>query len=232
VLVGPGAAIVPEAKSALRKLVRVLPATFRADAEAAASAVVIDPTRWGERGRARPALVEVLQTAVVRRRKVHLVYANRARERTQRLVDPWGLADKDDVWYLVAGTEDGQRTFRVDRVLDAVVTDLAAERPADFELQQAWSRVVDEVEQQRALVTATVLIGAELLPVLRIQFGRQCDVDDPLDGHVRARLAAPTATMIAQRLAGWAALVEVMEPASVRAELARIGSELAERYAT
>jgi hypothetical protein len=38
--------------------------------------------------------------------------------------------------------------------------------------------------------------------------------------------------VIAQRLAGWGALVEVVELASVRAELARIGSELAERYAT
>src|SRR4029453_17261636 len=47
-LAGPAAAIAPEAKSALRKLVRALPDTFRADAEAAASAVVIDPARWGE----------------------------------------------------------------------------------------------------------------------------------------------------------------------------------------
>src|SRR4030081_1251080 len=37
-LVGPAAAIDPEAKSALRKLVRALPDPFRADAEAAAGA--------------------------------------------------------------------------------------------------------------------------------------------------------------------------------------------------
>ncbi len=232
-LVGPAAAIAPEAKSALRKLVRALPDTFRADAQAAASAVVIDPTRWGDRDRQRPALVEVLQTAIVRRRKVRLVYANRARERSQRLVDPWGLVDKDDIWYLVAGTDGGQRTFRVDRVIDAVVTDLAAERPADFELSQAWERVVDEVEQRRSLASATVLLDAKFLPVLRTQLGRQCDVDGPLDdGRVRARVAAPTALMIAQHLAGWGGLVEVVEPASVRAELARIGSELVQRYPT
>jgi predicted DNA-binding transcriptional regulator YafY len=232
-LVGPAASIAPEAKSALRKLVRALPETFRADAEAAASAVVIDPARWGERGRERPALVEVLQTAVVRRRKVRLVYANWAREQTQRLVDPWGLTDKDGVWYFLGGTEDGQRTFRVDRIVDVVITDLAAERPADFELSAAWARVVDEVEQQRSQVSATVLIDAELLPVLRTQFGRQCVVNSPVDGRrVSVRLAAPTAEMIARRLAGWGALVEVMEPASVRADLARIGAELTERYTT
>ena len=37
-LVGPAAAVAPEAKAALRKLVRALPDTFRADAEAVARA--------------------------------------------------------------------------------------------------------------------------------------------------------------------------------------------------
>src|SRR5688572_31048891 len=41
VLAGPSASVVPEAKAALRKLVRALPETFRSDAEAAAGAVVV-----------------------------------------------------------------------------------------------------------------------------------------------------------------------------------------------
>lgn len=230
-LLGPSAAVVPEVKAALRKLVRALPDTFRADAQAAADAVVIDPARWGEQDRPRPALVEVLQSAVVGRRKVRLAYTNRAREQTVRLVDPWGLADKDDVWYLVAGTENGQRTFRVDRVLEAVVTDLVAERPADFALPQEWERIVDEVELRRGGVWATVLIDSGLLPVLRKQFGRQCEVDGPVeDGRMQVRVQAPTATMIAQHLAGWGTTVEVAESATVQAELARIGADLAERY--
>ncbi|MER6945389.1 WYL domain-containing protein [Nonomuraea sp. NPDC000554] len=231
-LAGPAAATAPEVRSALRKLVRALPGTFRADAEAAAEAVVVDPVRWGERERERPPLVELLQTATVRRVKVRLVYTGRSRERTDRLVDPWGLIDKDDVWYLLAGTEGGQRTFRVDRIAEAVVTDLPAERPADFELSQAWQRVVDEVERQRSLVSATVLIEARYLPVLRTRFGRHCDVLDTLDdGRARARLTAPTPLMIAQDLAGWGTQIEVVESEEVRAELARIGAELTARYA-
>ncbi|MEU0571655.1 WYL domain-containing protein [Nonomuraea sp. NPDC005983] len=231
-LAGPAASTAPEVRSALRKLVRALPGTFRADAEAAAKAVVVDPVRWGEQERERPPLVELLQTATVRRLKVRLVYTGRRRERTDRLVDPWGLIDKDDVWYLLAGTEGGQRTFRVDRIAEAVVTDLPAERPADFELSQAWQRVVDEVERQRSLVCATVLIEARYLPVLRARFGRHCDVLDMLDdGRARARLTAPTPLMIAQDLAGWGAQIEVVESEEVRAELARIGAELTARYA-
>lgn len=230
-LVGPAAAIAPDAKAALRKLVRALPGTFRADAEAAASAIVIDPARWGENDRERPTLVKSLQAAVVRRRKVRLGYVNRARERTERLIDPLGLVDKDDIWYLIAETDGGRRTFRVDRVTEAVVTDLPAARPADFDLAAEWDRVVGEVEQQRSLVSATVHVEARFVSVLRGQFGRHCQVEGTHDdGRARVRLAAPTALDIARHLAGWGALLEVAESEPVRAELARIGRELVGRY--
>jgi predicted DNA-binding transcriptional regulator YafY len=230
-LVGPAAAVSGEAKAALRKLVRALPQTFRADAEAAASATVIDPTRWGERDRRRPEMVDLLQAAVIRRRKVRLAYKNSARERTERLVDPWGLVDKDDIWYLLAGTERGQRTFRVDRIIGADPTDQPAERPDDFTLATAWQQVVGEVEQRRSRTWATVLIEARFVPVLRTQFGRHCHTDGEVNhGRTRVRLAAPTPLDIARHLAGWGAMIEVVEPRSVQTELARIGAELAGRY--
>ena len=226
-LVGPAAAVAPEAKAALRKLVRALPDTFRADAEAAASAVVIDPARWGERARERSGLVELLQRAVVRRRKVRFTYASRGQERVGRTVDPWGLVDKDEIWYLIAGTERGQRTFRVDRIADASHADETFERPTDFDLSSAWDEVVTEVEQRRSGVSATVLVAARFVFVLRDQYGRHCEVLDTLDdGRVRVRLAAPTPLMIAQPLAGWGAMIEVEDSPEVRAELVRLGTEL------
>ncbi|GAA0408392.1 transcriptional regulator [Acrocarpospora corrugata] len=231
-LVGPAAAVSGEARAALRKLVRALPQTFRADAEAAAGATMVDPTRWGERDRDRPGLVDLLQAAVVRRGKVRLTYTSGARERTERLVDPWGLVDKDDIWYLIAGTERGQRTFRVDRIAEAELTDEPAERPDDFALAAAWERVVGEVEEKRSRTWAIVLIEARFVPVLRNQFGRHCHVEGELDdGRARVRLASPTPLDVARNLAGWGAMVEVVEPRSVQAELARIGAELAGRYA-
>ncbi|WP_039796742.1 helix-turn-helix transcriptional regulator [Nocardia araoensis] len=230
-LAGPSAGSVPEAKSALRKLVRALPQTFRGEAEAAADAVVIDPARWGATDRELPPLVSLLQRAVVQREKVLLRYANRTGERSERLVDPWGLADKDGVWYLIAGTERGQRTFRVDRICEASSTGEPAHRPADFDLADAWGRVVEEMERRRATIQATVLISDRLLPILRDQQGRNCLVDGPVpDGRVQVRVTAPTAWMLAQQLAGWGASIEVIDPPEVRAELARLGSELLERY--
>jgi len=227
-LVGPAAAVAPEAKAALRKLVRALPRTFR---EAAAGAVVIDPVSWGGEHRARDATVDLLQRAVVRRRRVRFSYAGRGVARSERVVDPWGLVEKDDVWYLVAGTDRGRRTFRVDRVEDAAMIDEEATRPDDFELAGAWDEVVTEVERRRSPVSAVILIESRFVHVLRRQFGRHCEVlgEEP-DGRTRVRLAAHMPLSIAERIAGWGATIEVIESAAVRAELARLGAELVARY--
>ena len=53
-LAGPAAEVSEQAKTALRKLVRALPATFRADAESAARTTIIDPSRWGGTPKATP----------------------------------------------------------------------------------------------------------------------------------------------------------------------------------
>ncbi len=226
-LIGPAAADAPEARAALRKLLGALPATFRADAQAAAAAVIVDPVGWGEHGREPAAMVEVLRAAVVDRRKVRLVYEGRGGTRSERLVDPLGLVDKDGIWYLVAGTPRGRRTFRVDRVVEADVTAEPAQRPDGVALADAWEQVVDEVERRRAQTAATATIPTRFVEILRTQLGRHCEVDGPAgDDRTRVRVTAPTARDIARHLAGWGSLVAVEKPPAVRAELARIGAEL------
>ncbi|RGA02821.1 WYL domain-containing protein [Microbispora triticiradicis] len=220
-----------EAGAALRKLLAALPRTFRADAEAARDATLVDPVRWGERDRPRPATVDLLQTAVVSRRRVRLTYAGRDAEPAERLVDPWGLIDKDDVWYLLAGTDRGRRTFRVDRIVRAEATGETAERPAGLVLAAAWQEVVEEIERRRSRTWATVLVEERFVPVLRDRFGRHCHTEGEAGrGRVRVRLAAPTPLDVARHLAGWGAMIEVVEPSAVRDELARIGAELVARY--
>ncbi len=229
-LVGPAASIAPDAKAALRKLVRALPDTFREHAQAAAEAVVIDPARWGEHVKDRPELVRRLQDAVVRRLRVRLLYQGRGREESERLVDPLGLVDKDDIWYLIAQTEKGQRTFRVERVVSAELTEDSFERPADFDLSAAWSEIVDRMEERRSGLTATVLMDERFVWVMQDRLGRNCEVDGTEGDRVRLRITAPTPLMIAQHLAGWGGSIDVVDPPSVQAELARLGRELADRY--
>jgi len=119
---GPSAAT-PEVKAALRKLVQALPATFRPGAEAAAGAVVLDPTGWDHRQLPAPDALEDLQMAVVDGVQVRLDYTRRDGAASQRVVHPLGLVVKNQVWYLIAHTDAGQRTFRVSRVRSVARTD-------------------------------------------------------------------------------------------------------------
>jgi len=216
----------PAATSALRKLVRALPATFRAEAEAAARAVLVDPLGWGEPARAHQPWVEELQEAVVRRRQVTVRYSGRGGA-SDRLVDPWALVDKGDHWYLVAGTPAGRRTFRLDRILHLEVRDTTAARPDDLDVAGLWESVVEQVEARRSRVTATVLTTPLLARVVRGQFGRHVtELATEPDGRVRLEVGSHTARSVAEHLAGFGAGVEVVGPESVRAELGVLGAEL------
>ncbi|WP_329792745.1 WYL domain-containing protein [Lentzea sp. DG1S-22] len=226
---GPATSVAPEIRSALRKLVRALPRTFRADAQAAAGATVVDTAAWGEDAKDRPDLVAVLQEAVVRQVRVRLTYRKRGEAPRGRVVDPWGLVDKDGTWYFVAGTDDGQRTFRLDRVLGASLTGTPASRPAGFDLAGAWDEVVTTVERKRSETTAVVLVPTRFLEIFRHQHGRHCTVVEERGEHAKVELTAPRPLDIARNVAGWGGLVTVESP-EVEEHLARIGAELVSRY--
>jgi len=173
---GPAASVAPQVKSALRKLVRALPQTFRAGAEAAAEATIIDTSAWGEDVKERPGLVATLHTAVVKQLRVRLTYQKRGQAPDGRVVDPWGLVDKDGTWYFIAGTPDGRRTFRLDRILGATLTGTPSARPPGFALAGEWDEVVTAVERRRSATAAIILVPTRFLDVFRHQHGRHCTV--------------------------------------------------------
>lgn len=218
----------PELASAARKLLRALPGTFREDAQAAADAVRLDETGWGELVPDRPEEADVLQRAVIERRQVEFAYAAPGGPGGARRVSPLGLVVKDAVWYLIA-TRDGRetRTYRVDRISAIEVLDDAAERPPDFDLAAEWERVVEYVEQRRSSASATVLVRPRHLPALRGHFGRYLqEVGAREDGRVEVTVSAHTTRAVAEQLCGWISVAEVVGPDDVRRELAQIGRDL------
>jgi predicted DNA-binding transcriptional regulator YafY len=229
-LTGPSAAT-PQLRSALRKLVRALPATFRADAEAAASAVVFDPTGW-DRSRPRaPEHLDELQRAVIDRARVRLGYAGRGGAPSERVVDPLGLVCKRGVWYLVAGTEGGRRTFRVDRAQSVVVTGEAAQRPVDFDLEATWQESLAELDDVRLPLVATARMAPNLLGPLRAVLGTPVEVAaETADGRAEVVIRSYNAGALARQLAGFGDLVEIVGPEAVLDEMRRIAAELAATY--
>jgi predicted DNA-binding transcriptional regulator YafY len=229
---GPSSAT-PQVKAALRKLVRALPEPFRSDAEAASSAVVVDPTAWGRSAveRPTPPYLEALQQAVIEGQQVVLDYVAGNRQSSTRVVHPLGLAAKGLAWYLVAGTEAGLRTFRVDRVAGVVGTGHPVERPEGFDLAEAWRLVTDQFDQQWAIARARGLADPAMVHVLRQIFGNRLRIGPTsADGRVAIEAVAPSLRVLAGELAGLGSSVEVQEPDELRELLATIGAELVSSY--
>ena len=112
------------------------------------------------------------------------------------------------------------------------MTDEKSVRPSDLDLADAWERVVGVVREQRAAASATLIVDEAIVPFLRESLGADAVVEVSTEGQrVRARVGAPTVSLLARRLAGWAEYFEVIEPAEVRAELARLGAVLGARNA-
>ena len=225
---GPSSAVTPEAKAALRKLVRALPETFRAEAEKAASAIVLDPAGWGGAPPKTPPHLEVLQQAVIDGVQVRLGYTDAKGAVSERVVSPLGLVSKGKTWYLVADTDAGRRTFRVWRVKSVELTGEPATRPDDFDLTEAWEEIVANLDAGRDVQHVTALADPDVVRWLRVHFGTRVTVGAPADdGRVNVDIGFPaTHDDPARELAGYADAVEVLTPSEVRDRLAEIGRAL------
>jgi predicted DNA-binding transcriptional regulator YafY len=229
---GPQAHATPELKTALRKLVRALPEPLRAAAEGAASGVVVDAGGWGETRRAfRPPHLDDLEAALAEGTQVRLAYSDRQGKQTVRTVHPLGLALKRSVWYLLAGTGEGLRTFRVGRVAAVERTNDPVVRPDGFDLAEAWRQVVERVEELRLPVEAEGLADPAALGALRWVFERRASFGSPgPDGRTPFKVRGPSLPALIFELAGLGQWVEVVSPPAARDELARLGAQLVRMY--
>ncbi|MDG6107325.1 WYL domain-containing protein [Dactylosporangium aurantiacum] len=230
---GPASAATPAVKAALRKLVQALPEPFRVQAEAAASALVTDPRRWGaSRVEPRtPRFLDDLQDAVIHGVQVRLGYVDRDGAGTERSVHPLGVVAKGPSWYLVADTDAGRRTFRIDRVSCVDPTGEPVHRPEDFDLAACWREIADEVDRRRTPLEARAVCAPHGIGVLRMAFGDRLEVGGATTGgRVEVVIRGADEQLLAGELAGLVDWLEVTGPPGVRDQLAAIGATLVGRY--
>jgi predicted DNA-binding transcriptional regulator YafY len=229
---GPSSAVTPEAKAALRKLVQALPETFRAEAEKAAAAIVLDPATWGHTAPRTPPHLEALQQAVVSSVQTRLGYRDREGAVTERMVHPLGLVSKGTTWYLIADTDKGRRTFRVWRVQSVGLTDEPAVRPPDFDLGETWKEIAADIDELRGSAVVRARVDPQALGWLRMHFGNERvtlgGTHD--DGWIDVEIGFNDSYNPATELAGYAVFLDVLGPPPVREALATIGSSLVARY--
>ena len=197
----------PEFSSAMRKLMQALPEPIRRDAEQVLDSIVADPTSWGNPD---PAPVE---------------------PRRDEWIEPLGLVVKQGVWYVLAVTAQGQRSFRIDRIVDVVMTDVVFERPNDFDLEAAWRQVTTGYVERSTRVTTRAISTESAIPALRA-LGVETLVHRGLDdGRFDVTLGAWNADILAAQIAGVIQFLELVEPPEpVTERLAAIGAELVARF--
>lgn len=123
----------PAGASALSKLERVMPENLRRGVRAISETVTLDIVRAAATGDA--GVLATLSAAAQRQQRVHLDYLAPQQARTQRDVDPYGLAYLGGRWYLVAYCylRRDTRSFRLDRIQGVAVLPASFGRPDGFD---------------------------------------------------------------------------------------------------
>jgi len=119
--------------SALGKLIRALPESVAAQAEAVRRATAPAPDRSA--ARPDPETASTLVRACTEHRRVRIGYRSEAGSEWSPEVDPWAVVVRHGRWYLLCRSvaKDAVRAYRIDRVRMVEVLDDTFAPPADLD---------------------------------------------------------------------------------------------------
>jgi predicted DNA-binding transcriptional regulator YafY len=223
--VGPAAelGLGRELAAARLKLLASLPAELQERASRASQLFHVDTRGWFREEDRVPAL-SVLASALWRGQRLDIRYREGARVVSRRL-DPLGLVLKAGVWYLLARRRGEERVYRVSRIVSARERPEDCERPADFDLADAWAERSGAFERSRPQVEVTVRVPRGQVRFLRgarvVEDGERPTVVASFDGLDRAF----------HELLAYGPHAEVVAPVELRERIARAARETAELYA-
>jgi proteasome accessory factor C len=185
---------------------------------------------------ARPANVEhfrQLTTALVQRRRIHVLYHGRERdETTERTLSPQRLVYYRDNWYLDAWCHlrRSLRTFSLDRLHPVYIDDAPArnisERTLDAHFTSAYGIFAGPVRHMAELhfsVHVTKWVADE-----HWHPGQQCEY--LADGSLRLRIPYGDPRELIRDILKYGPDVEVLGPPALRRSVAKAHRETAEQY--
>ncbi len=216
------------------KLTAALPERTRASAHRVAQRFHLDPVDWFRSADAARLLPEIAK-AVWSETCVDIRYKRGAGAVTRRL-KPLGLVLKAGTWYAVAQVDEQTRTYRVANVLDLTATDQRFERPRDFDLVRFWtlSTRTYEIGLHRAKAVLRLspqgLAGLSVLGAAVQQAATDSAGPPEKDGWVRATVPIESVERTVPDLLRLGTDVEVLEPRTLRHQMAKAAREIARLY--
>ncbi|MEV0171392.1 YafY family protein [Streptomyces sp. NPDC050803] len=182
----------------------------------------LDAPGWYTDAEETPYLPAVAD-AVWNSRVLHVTY-RRWREPTdvERRLEPYGLVLKAGRWYVVAGP--GPRTFRVDQILELAAPGEEFARPDDFDLAAYWAAYQRDFHQRLYRAEAVV----RLAPGRTLPRARNLGTEE--DGWTLVAVPIESVEQAHGEFLRLGTDVEVLQPAELRAKIARTVAELAGKY--
>jgi predicted DNA-binding transcriptional regulator YafY len=222
--------LVHAAERALAKLTAALPLSLREKAASIRQRLHIDTTRWY--GTAEDlSMLPVVQDAVSRDRKLTIVYRPGGQEMAERTVDPLGLVAKGSVWYLVANTPRGFRTYRVSRIQAANLLDQSCDRPRDFDLAAYWKSSTAQF-RERPRYNAILRLEprtAETMKTWGCFSSAEAGRDESPDGWITVHAHFEDEDHACFVILGLGPRADVLEPAQLRDRVAADIAHIIER---
>jgi len=172
------------------------------------------------------ATLALLRDSVARGRQVELDYLDSAGNHARRRVDPLRVESFDDDWFLRGWCHlrEAVRTFRLDRISDAVITDVPTEHRADeFRLpDRLFEASPDDLE-------VTIEVVPSAMPLL-VDFLPDGASFQEAGGRIRTTLRVSHFHGLKRLIAGMAGMAVVTAPESARAAVAEWAAAGASRY--
>jgi predicted DNA-binding transcriptional regulator YafY len=224
-----------ELKTALLKLSAALPPSRQQEEERVRKRIHLDSVPWFPDEEPLPYL-QAIHQAVWQDLRLYLTYRPRFGTEVERLVDPYGLVAKTNIWYLVAARGGRLRVYRLGRVLGARLSGERFERPADFDLAAFWNQWCAGLERDRPAFPVDVRVSPALARELPHYFGdrirERIDRAGPPDeaGWIDLTLSFESLEAARDRLLDFGRAVEVLAPLALRKSIADFAIQIAALY--
>ena len=211
------AEIVQAIESARAKLEQVLPLELKSRVQALTETITLD-LEVNPVASAGQMMV-TMSTAAQQQRQVYMRYRSSQNDETDREFDPYGLAYRQGRWYVVGRCHlrHSLRSFRLDRIVQADLTETRFERPPHFDALVHVVQSIATLPRQFnfALLLKTDLVSAqsEIVEVLGVL--------EPREDGVRLRGSTDNLDWLARQLARFPFEFTVLEPDDLRAALRR-----------
>jgi len=200
---------------------------------------LLDAPSWFRRAEDTTHLAEIAG-AVWNQSRVRVLYQgwNYRIPPAEREIDPLGVVCKAGTWYLIAAAGDGRpRTYRVNRIHEIAILSERVQRPPGFELAEFWAGWAREFEAKVYRAEMTVRLRPQAFPLL-VHVWMPVAADAALaagepdeQGWRRAVVPIESEHHAVREVLKLGPLIEVLEPGSLRARVAREAAETVALYA-